>query len=305
VMLGSSALVASSLGLAAAAFWGGGDFTGGLATRRASPFVTIAVAHGISLAALLAIVVAWHIPAPSPYIQFMGLLSGVVAGLGVGLFYKALSLGGMGLSAAIAGLISAAIPVMFSLFTEGLPHPVQILGILLAAIAIWLIASAPGTTAPKTLVMATLAGICFGVYFIQLKVTGAAGVTWAITLARVGSFTLAISVCAVQAALRSFRTAPPSSVAAATPPSALNRRTALFDPAFLALAVLTCVLDTGGNLFYTLATTVGRLDVAAVISSLYPAATILLAALLLKEKTTRTQTIGMLLALAAVVLISL
>jgi drug/metabolite transporter (DMT)-like permease len=284
-MLGSSALAATSLGLAAAAFWGGGDFTGGLATRRASPFVTIAVAHGISLAALLAIVIAWHIPAPSPYIQYMGVLSGLVAGLGVVLFYKALSLGGMGLSAAIAGLISAAIPVVFSFFTEGLPHPVQILGILLAVVSIWLIASAPGATAPKTLVMATLAGISFGIYFIQLKITGAGGVTWALTLARVGSFVLAISVCAIQAGIRTFR-----------PVQAVSDK---------AEALLTCVLDTGGNLFYTLATTVGRLDVAAVVSSLYPAVTILLAALVLKEKTTRTQTIGMLLALVAVVLISL
>jgi drug/metabolite transporter (DMT)-like permease len=229
----------------------------------------------------------------------MGVLSGLVAGLGVVLFYKALSLGGMGLSAAIAGLISAAIPVVFSFFTEGLPHPVQILGILLAVVSIWLIASAPGATAPKTLVMATLAGISFGIYFIQLKITGAGGVTWALTLARVGSFVLAISVCAIQAGIRTFR--PVQAVS----DKAEARRSSLSNPAFLALAVLTCVLDTGGNLFYTLATTVGRLDVAAVVSSLYPAVTILLAALVLKEKTTRTQTIGMLLALVAVVLISL
>jgi len=298
VMPGSSALAATSFGLAAAAFWGGGDFTGGLATRRASPFVTIAVAHGISLAALLGIVVAWHIPAPSTYIQFIGVLSGIVAGLGVVLFYKALSLGEMGLSAAIAGLISAAIPVLFSFFTEGLPHPVQIAGILLAAVAIWLIASAPGAAAPKTLVMATLAGISFGVYFIQLKITGAGGVTWALTLARIGSFVLAISVCAIQATIRAFRSTTPAADAGV-------RRSPLFNPAFLALAVLTCVLDTGGNMFYTLATTVGRLDVAAVVSSLYPAVTILLASIVLKEKTTRTHAIGMMLALAAVVLISL
>ena len=184
-MLGSSAMAATSLGLAAAAFWGGGDFTGGLATRRASPFVTIAVAHGISLVRSSPSSRMAHPRAQHLY-PVHGSLSGIVAGLGVVLFYKALSLGGMGLSAAIAGLISAAIPVMFSFLTEGLPHPLQILGILLAVVAIWLIASAPGATAPKTLVMATLAGISFGIYFIQLKITGAGGVTWALTLARVG-----------------------------------------------------------------------------------------------------------------------
>jgi drug/metabolite transporter (DMT)-like permease len=67
---------------------------------------------------------------------------------------------------------------------------------------------------------------------------------------------------------------------------------------------MTGVFDASGNSFYILATRLGRLDIAAVLSSLYPASTILLAALLLKERTTRSQTLGMALALVAVVLIS-
>ncbi len=80
---------------------------------------------------------------------------------------------------------------------------------------------------------------------------------------------------------------------------------------FLTLgAILFCIaiagiFDASGNTFYTMATRLGRLDVAAVLSSLYPASTILLAAVLLKERTTRSQAVGMVLALVAVVLISM
>jgi len=72
----------------------------------------------------------------------------------------------------------------------------------------------------------------------------------------------------------------------------------------LALIAIAGIFDASGNTFYTIATRLGRLDVAAVLSSLYPASTILLAAVLLKERATRSQTAGMALALVAVVLIS-
>jgi drug/metabolite transporter (DMT)-like permease len=74
--------------------------------------------------------------------------------------------------------------------------------------------------------------------------------------------------------------------------------------AVLGLIAIAGIFDASGNTFYTIATRLGRLDIAAVLSSLYPASTILLAAVLLKERTTRSQAAGMALALVAVVLIS-
>ena len=75
--------------------------------------------------------------------------------------------------------------------------------------------------------------------------------------------------------------------------------------AVLGLIAIAGVFDASGNTFYTIATRLGRLDIAAVLSSLYPASTILLAAVLLKERTTLSQAAGMALALVAVVLISI
>ena len=298
-MPGGSGLGSTSLGLVAAAAWGGGDFTGGLAARRASPYVTITLAHGLSLAVLIAVAVLSHAVIPGPRSLLLGLLAGAVAGFSVALFYEALSVGKMGLSAAIAGLLSAAIPVAVSFLTEGLPKPAQIAGFLVAGLAIWLIASAPGGgTHPRGLGLATLAGIGFGVYFVLLKMAGESGVAWPLAFCRIGSTTLAASVWGFQALAR--RRGPEPVVGQAGSDEA-----SLWTPAFAGLVVGTSLLDTGGNLFYTLATRVGRMDVAAVVSSLYPAGTILLAVWLLKERTTRAQTLGMLLALGAVVLIAL
>ncbi|HVJ08446.1 MAG TPA: DMT family transporter [Acidisarcina sp.] len=307
-MPGGPTLGATALGLLSAAAWGGGDFAGGMAVRRASPFVTVALVHGLSLLMLLALLYWLGTPLPSARGKMLGILCGLVAGLSVALFYEALSLGKMGLSAAIAGVLSAAIPVAFSFFTEGLPRPIQIVGFLLAGVAIWLVASAPGGgTHPRGLGLATLAGIGFGVYFILLKLAGREGVVWALTFARIGSFALAATVVAFQWAMRQRASvAAPALPQLSGPPEPSNSKSgSLLAPAFVGLVVATCVLDTGGNWFYTLATRAGRLDVAAVLSSLYPAGTMLLAAWLLKERTTRVQTLGMVLALGAVILIAL
>lgn len=293
----SAGLGATALGLLAAAFWGGGDFTGGMATRRASPFVTVALAHGLSLVVLVGAALLLHLPAPSPQARVLAISSGFLGALSVILFYEALAAGQMGISAAIAGLLSAIIPVGVSFFTEGMPHPVQIAGFLLAAIAIWLIAATPGGASnPRALGLATIAGIGFGIYFVLLKMNGKYGVVWPMAYLRLGSFSFATIAALLQAWMRRRQ----QQRAPTTP----TKYGSILAPAFLALAVATSVLDTGGNMLYTMATRVGRLDVASVLASLYPAGTILLAAWLLKERTTRTQATGMALALAAVILIA-
>jgi drug/metabolite transporter (DMT)-like permease len=222
-----------------------------------------------------------------------GALAGLACGTGVMVLYKALALGGMGLTAAVSGVLAAVLPVLWAFVTEGLPRAPQIAGIVLAAAAIWLIARAPGSPSSKqAILLGAAAGGSFGCLFILLKLAGRGGVLWPLAWSRLASATLAVIVTWIAARRGSAKRDP---------------KPALAWPGWpvLGLIAIAGIFDASGNTFYTIATRLGRLDVAAVLSSLYPASTILLAALLLKERTTWSQAAGMVLALVAVVLISI
>jgi drug/metabolite transporter (DMT)-like permease len=206
--------------------------------------------------------------------------------------YKALALGGMGLTAAVSGVLAAVMPVIWAFATEGLPRAPQIAGIVLAGVAIWMIARAPGSPSSKqAILLGAAAGGSFGCLYIFLKLAGRGGVLWPLACSRMASATLAVIVTWI-GIRRGGRT---------------NSSAKLPWPGWLVLGLIAIagVFDASGNTFYTIATRLGRLDIAAVLSSLYPASTILLAAVLLKERTTLSQAAGMALALVAVVLISI
>ncbi len=279
----ASGILSTNLGLSAAATWGAADFAGGIATRRATPFLVVAIAHGLSLIALLGIILLLHIPSPSWTSLSLGFCAGIAGGIGLVTFYQAFALGPMGLTASLSGLLAAAVPVLFSFFSVGLPKPVQLAGFVVAILSIWLVASAHGGKAnSKALWLGALAGVNFGFLLVLLKFSGQeGGLLWPLTSARMASTSIAVSLL-------------------------LFRRKPVFEGSgFGWLSAVTGLLDTGGNFLYSFAAKVGRMDVAAVLSSLYPAATILLAVIVLKERASRTQIFGMVLALVAVILISL
>ncbi len=140
--------------------------------------------------------------------------------------------------------------------------------------------------------LAVLAGAGFGVYFVALKMANPAGVVWPMATARIGS----LSVCSLMLLGRSLRQwdRPDDADVA---PLRVGRA--------VGWAMATALLDTSGNLLFLAATRAGRLDVAAVLASLYPASTIVLAALALGERPTRRQALGMAAAAAAVVMIAM
>ena len=153
-------------------------------------------------------------------------------------------------------------------------------------VAIVLIAHAPGnTTPPRALILGAVSGAGFGLQLILLKLAAVGGVLWALTSARLGGV-LGMSAILLFAWPRNASAKPIWS-------------------GFWRMGVLAGVLDTIGNVGYTLAAHHGRLDVAALVSSLYPGITILLAALLLRERPTKRQAAGMAVALASVVILSL
>ena len=279
------------LALAAAFLWGGGDFSGGMGVKAAGGRLpgalrVVLLSHATSLSVLLGLLAFRRDPFPHGALLAWGILAGIAGGGGVVMFYIALSRGAMGASAAISGLLAAAIPAVVAAHVDGAPGTQKLLGFLLAGAAIWLIAGASGHEARGTMALAILSGAGFGVYFVALRFASTEGIFWPLATSRMASLTLC-SLLLLTLRLRGVRE-----------PHTFGRSA-------IDWTLGTALLDTGGNLLFIAATRAGRLDVAAVLASLYPATTILLAALALKEAPTRRQGLGMGLAVAAVLLITL
>ena len=292
--------------LAAAVAWGGGDFSGGMGVKSAggttrAALRVVLMSHVMSFVVLLGIARLRSDAFPHGAVLAWGTGAGVAGGLSLMAFYIALSRGAMGASAAVSGLLAAAIPAMVGMWQAGSPGMRPMVGFLVAGVAIWLIAVGdPEPETTNTLVLATLAGVGFGAYFVALKMANSAGVVWPMATARMGSLTTC-SLVALGVGLRSKTRESGDGVGCRTVLDPSNRRL-LGTPVRWAMS--TALLDTSGNMLFVAATRAGRLDVAAVLASLYPASTIGLAALTLGEWPTRRQGIGMLVAAAAVVMIA-
>ena len=297
----SATATTTVLGLTAAIIWGAADFSGGIGARYLRVYWLLAISHASSLIALVLLADLLHQPLPDARILTYGLISGVAGGIALLVFYHALSLGSMGTTAAVTGLLTAALPVVFSLATIGAPSHRQIAGFLLAAGAIWLISSPSSLNQQvvhdqrKKLVLAVISGIGFGIFLIALREANGGGLLWPLAASRVGSLVLAVGGGLILSRGR-FMAEPESGSTATT----MRRRLWIG----IGLALVAGAFDTSGNFFFIAATRIGRLDVASVLSSLYPASTILLAVWLLHERTNRRQAIGMTAALVAVALIS-
>ena len=285
------------LALAAAVLWGGGDFSGGMGAKFAggtmgSALRVIVLSHAASFSVLLLVAGMRGDAFPHGAALVWGVGAGVMGGLSLMCFYVALSRGAMGASAALSGLLAAAIPAVVSIVGEGSPGMLRVAGFVVAGAAIWLIAAGPNAEAKPaaagTVWLAVLAGVGFGIYFVALKMAGVAGVIWPMATARMGSLSVCVLIL-VGMALRGRR----------------GEARARMTRAAVGWALAAAVLDTSGNLLFIAATRAGRLDVAAVLASLYPASTILLAAWMLRERPTRRQGLGMAVAAAAVVMITI
>jgi drug/metabolite transporter (DMT)-like permease len=268
-------------GLAASLCWGSGDFNGGLASRRANPFSVVTTNHAIGFVLLLVLALIWREPFPASIDIFWGAIAGLAAAIGLVSFYSALSIGLMGIAAPVSAALTAGLPVLFSAFTVGLPSPIQLGGFFLVLLAVVLISRPERTKGhPKGIGLALLAGCGFGLFFILISRVNHTATFWPLAVARFTSVLFLLIVMQI----RQEPLLPRLSVAH--------------------LMLLAGVLGAIGNAFFVLAAHSGRLDIAAVLSSLYPAATVILAAIVLHERVTRMQGIGILLALVAVPLIS-
>jgi len=285
-MLPSSSMLAiphlgtAAYGLASVLAWGTSDFLGGYATRRANAFLFTVIFNVGGLILMATLATATHASFPSERSMLWVLAGGISGGVGVAIFFRALASGKMGITAPIAAVLGAAIPAIFSIFTEGLPGKLPILGFIFAALGLWLITRTGEGGTPDGVGLAVLAGIGFAGFYLCVRQGGNASVLWIATLTRTGGLIITAIVVLLQ---RRFRD---------------------ITPAGIRWAVLAGCIDSLGTILFALASQSGRLDEAVVISSLYPAITVLLARIVLKEHLTRWRFIGLLAALAAVPMIA-
>ncbi|MDQ2833824.1 MAG: transporter, partial [Acidobacteriota bacterium] len=191
------------LALSAAVLWGGGDFAGGMGVKRAgggmgAALRLILLSHAMSFGVLSLLALLRGDPFPHGAALAWGVAAGATAGISLSCFYIALSRGAMGASAALSGLLAAAIPSAFSILWEGSPGPLRMAGFVVAGAAIWLIAAGPNPESRPadrgTFWLAFVGGVGFGVYFTGLKLAAATtGVIWPLVTCRMGS----LAVCAL------------------------------------------------------------------------------------------------------------
>jgi len=277
-------LAPALLGLASAASWGAGDFSGGLAAKR-SPLLGVLLLGQLTGATLMAaLALLLHEGAPAAASLWWSVTAGAVGAVGLAALYRGLAVGRMAVVAPISAVLSAALPVAWGVLSEGSPSAIRLAGFALALLGIWLVARPGGKDQASTgragLGLALLAGVSFGGFLVFMNLGARGGTFWPLAAARGTAFLLVLAT--VLARRQAWRPA-----AGALP-----------------LVLLSGSLDAGGNALFVLASQSGRLDVAAVLASMYPASTVLLAAALLRERIGRTQALGIAVALGSIVLIT-
>jgi drug/metabolite transporter (DMT)-like permease len=282
------------LGLAAALTYGAADFLGAFATKTTKVFTVVLVSQVLG-SGLLILVLPFFLESPAPPAALIwGALAGVAGAVGVALFYQGLSVGRMGAVAPITGVEAAVVPVIFGLLSGERPSVLAFAGVVVALGAVALVSSSPKTEdapAPGSgsgswwlqpgIALAIGAGIAFGAFFILLDQAGDNSGLWPLVGARVSSIiTIAVGMLAGGGFERPQRAAVPAIAGAG-------------------------VLDVAANLFFLLATRQGLLSIVAVLTSMYPATTVVLARFVLEERFHRTQLIGLALAALGVTAMTL
>ena len=277
--------MAALLALVSALGYGASDFAGGLASRRASASAVVLVSNGTSLA--LSTLAVLLLPG-SRYVGgdvAWGVAAGAVGLVGVVLLYRGLAVGPMSVVAPLTAVLAALVPVGVGTARGERPGVLGLCGVVLALVAIWLISRPVGTSAthpPVTrgaVALALLAGLSFGGFYVLLAQTGGDGGAWPLVGQRAASVALLLLV------VRDAGTWLPRGVT-------------------FRLALAAGLTDLLANLSYLLATHRGLLALVAVLSSLYPAGTVLLARLVLRERLAAAQLGGLGLAATAVALIA-
>jgi drug/metabolite transporter (DMT)-like permease len=274
--------VATVLALGAALSFGISDISGAIAARRSS---ALQVALGLQLAGLPVLLVGLLLfpGVLSLRALALGVLAGVVGNLGLVLYLRSMAVGPVGVISPLSALVGAAVPVAWGVWLVGDELAAwQLVGVVAGLVAVVLVAYAPGAAqrayGRRGPLYALVAGVAFGLFFVVLDATPADSGLWPLVGSRIGGTVLLLGLLAAA-------------------PRPLPGRASI---PLIALAGLTDML---ANLLFLLATREGLLSLASLVTSLYPVVALLGARLLLAERLTRLQGVGVALALTATALL--
>jgi len=280
-------LLSILFGLGAALGWGAGDFTGGLASRKTGAHRAVFYSEIVGLVLLFAAQAIMREKLPTLQSWFFAMFAGAIGTLGLMLLYHSMTLGLMSISAPVSGLLAAMLPVIIGMAREGLPEAPTVAGFVFALAAVWLISQSENGVKDilshlSDLKLPILAGFTFGLYFVLMhEATSDGGRVWPMIASRTGGTIMIASYMFFS-----------------------HTSLKVSDKSAWLTLVLNGIFDVGGNVFFVLAGQAGRLDVASVLSSLFSGVTVLLAWIFLKERLTRGQWVGVVLALIAIVLMT-
>jgi drug/metabolite transporter (DMT)-like permease len=276
------------LGLASAAAWGSADFGGGLAGRRAPLLGVLLISQLVGCALAVVLALLRSEPLPGLGDLAISVAGGIVGGIGIGALYLGLATGRMGVVAPISGVLAAVVPVSAGILLQGLPGPARIAGIGLALVAVVLVSNSAsddrGAGGGRRRVrsdvgIGLLAGAALGLLNLVISRLSPGLVFGPLVALRATEAVLIVAVIAT------------------------TRRTWRVPRPMFPLLLVVGGLDMAGNGFFILAAHAGRLDIAAVLSSLYPVSTLILAAVVLHERIVGVHALGVVAAIVAIVLV--
>jgi len=309
-------MIGALFGVIAAFSWGGGDFLGGLASRRLPTFFVVATSQAAALALLIpAALLVGGVP-PSGTALLSTAFAGIVGGTGVLSLYHGFAHGRISVVASIAGTLAALIPVGVSIALGEVPSPLRLLGFLLAIIAIIIVSTSSvehavageagahadassGSAARGGAVYGVMAGICFAGFSLIFAGVDSDATVWLLTILRIASVS-ALTLVFITARIIGRRPPGDEPIRDGAIPTGLLPRLRL-----LLLLAATGSGDTMGNLFFFLSSGESGVAVAAVFTSIAPITTVIFAAILLGERVGARQGLGIALAGVATVAIAL
>jgi drug/metabolite transporter (DMT)-like permease len=268
------------LGLSAAAAFGAGDFGGGWTSRRAPVLGVSLVVEIVGLTTMTAAALLAREPLPGTGPAALAVVGGLFGLIGLVSLYHGLSVGRMGVVAPVTGVLAAIVPVAAGVVLEGALPPLVWLGVGFALVAVALVSRAAGSEGGRSgLEFAVAGGLGIGLSQLFLGLIPEGSLFWALAIVKLSAGVVLVAVIVLaRQAWRVPRQIVPAAVGVA-------------------------ILDSTGNGLFLLAAQAGALAIAAVLSSLYPVMTVILAVALLHERLTRVHIIGIAAAIAAIVLI--